>query len=57
MKKIVTSENITPSEEVEKDTNLLNDTEQPVHMICRKDLDNFQGQSTGSTGWSHLNNQ
>ena len=27
MKKIVTSEKITPSEEVEKDTNLLNDTE------------------------------
>ena len=25
-----------------------------VHTISQKDLDNFQGKSTASTGWFHL---
>ena len=53
-KKVVPSEKVTPSEEVEKDTNSLNDMEDPVHMIRAKDLDKFQGQSIGSTGWFKL---
>ena len=44
-------ENNTPSEEVEKGTNILNYMEEPVHTIFRKYLDNFQGHSTVSTGW------
>ena len=45
-KKVFTSDKITPSEEVEKGTNILNDTENPVIMIRRKDSDKFHGQST-----------
>ena len=44
------SEKFTPIEEVEKGTNILNNMEEPVHTIFRKDLDNFQGQYTGPTG-------
>ena len=43
-KKVVPSEKVTPSKEVEKVTTLLNYMEDPVHTIRRKDLDNFQGQ-------------
>ena len=45
-KKLVISEKVTPSEAVEKRTNILNDTEEPVLMIRRNYLDNFQGQYT-----------
>ena len=50
----MTSEKVTPSEEVEKGTDLLNDMEEPVVRIHIKDLDNFQGKSTGSTGWFNI---
>ena len=40
------SDKVIPSEEVEKGTNILNYMEESVHIICRKHLDNFQGQST-----------
>ena len=40
-KKLVTSEKVTPSEEVDKGTKNLVDTGKPVVMICRKDLDNL----------------
>ena len=53
-KKLFPSEKFTPSEEVEKGTNLLNNTEEPVHTICRKDLDNFQGKSTASKCWFNI---
>ena len=33
---------------------MLDDIEEPVVMICRKDLDNFQGNSTRSTRWFNL---
>ena len=56
-KKVVPSERVTPNEEVEKVTNLLNYTEDPVHTIRRKDLDNFQWQSTASTGWFNLDHE
>ena len=47
--KVAQSEKVTPSEDVEIRPNLLDDTEEPVVKIRRKDLDNFQGQSTAST--------
>ena len=31
--------------------------EEPVNTIRRKDLDKFQGQSTGSTGWLNLDHE
>ena len=40
-KKVVTSEKVTPIEEVNKVTNILNDIDDPVVHICRKDLDTF----------------
>ena len=55
--KLVPSEKVTPSEEVEKGTNILNDMEEPVATIRRKDLDNFQGKSTVSTGWFNLDHE
>ena len=51
---LVPSDNVTPSEEVQKVTNILNDIEEPVHTIRRKYLDNFQGKSTASTVWFNL---
>ena len=56
-KKVVLSEKVTPSEKVEKGTNLLNEMEEPVHTIHRKCWDNFQGQYTGSTGWINLDHE
>ena len=56
-KKLVPGENLTPSEEVERGTNILNAMEQPVYMIRRKDLDNFQGQSKVPTGWFNLDHE
>ena len=41
--KVVTSEKDTPSEKVDKVTKTLDDREEPVVKICRKDLDNFEG--------------
>ena len=52
--KVVPSQKVTPSEEVEKGTYFLNDIEDPVITILKNDLDNFQGQSTTSTGWFNL---
>ena len=51
---LMTSDKVTPIEEVEKYNNILNDMEDPVHTIGRKDLDKFQGQSTDSTGCLNL---
>ena len=56
-KKVEPSENVTPSEDVEKGTNILNDMEEPVHTILRKDLDKFQGKYTASTVWLNLYNE
>ena len=42
-KKIVTSEKVTSNEEADKGTKKLDDMEEPVVKICRKDLDNFEG--------------
>ena len=50
-KKVVTSEKVTTSEEVDKGTNILDDMEEAVVTIRGKDLDHFQGQSKGATGW------
>ena len=48
-KKVARSEKVTPSDEVEKVTKTLDDTEDPVVTIHRKNLNNFQGQSKEST--------
>ena len=55
--KLEPSEKVTPSEEVKKVTNILNDMENSVHTIHGKYLDNFQGQSTGSTNCLNLDHE
>ena len=44
-KKILTSEKVTTSEEVDKDAKKLIYMKEAVVTICWKDLDNFEGQS------------
>ena len=56
-KKVVPSKTVTPSEEVGKVTNILNDMEEPVITIRRKDFHTFQGNSTVSPGWSNLDHE
>ena len=56
-KQLILSEKVTPSEEVEKGTNILNNVEEPVLMTHEKYLDNFQGKYTASTGWFNLDNE
>ena len=53
----MTRENVTPIEEVDKVTNILNDIEEPVVPIRRKGLDNFGGHSKGSTGWFNIDHE
>ena len=53
-KTLLTTEKVTTSEEVEKDTKKLDDMKEAVVPIHRKDLDNFEGQSKGSPGWFNL---
>ena len=53
-KKVAPREKFRPSEEVEKGTKILDDIEEPAVTIRKNNLDNFQGQSTGSTGWLNL---
>ena len=56
-KKIVTRENVKKSEEVGKGTNILDDMKEAVVKIRRNNLDNFEGQSKGSTGWFNLDHE
>ena len=56
-KKLSPSEKVTTSEEVEKVNKTLIDIEDPVVTIRRNNLDNFQGKSTGSTGWFDLDRE
>ena len=46
-KKSLTTEKVTKSEEFDKGTKPLYDMKEAVFIICRKDLDNFEGQSKG----------
>ena len=39
--KVEPNDKVTPSEEVQKGTNISNDMKEPVHKIRRKDLDQF----------------
>ena len=55
--KVAPSEKVTPSEDVKKGTNLLDHMEETVVTIRRKDSDNFQGQSTSSTGCFNLDHE
>ena len=49
------SENKSPIDDVDKGTNELADTKNPVVTIHRKGLDKFEGKSKRSTGWFKLN--
>ena len=49
--KLLTTEKVTTSEEVDKGTKQLDNTKEAVLMIHRKDLDKFEGKYKGSTGW------
>ena len=53
-KKIVTSEKVTTSEEVDKVTKILDDMKEAGVKIHRKDLDNFEGKYKGSKGWFNI---
>ena len=53
-KKVVTSEKVTPSEEVDKGNKNLDDMKESGVTIRRKDLDKFESHSIGSTGWFNL---
>ena len=55
--KMVTNEKVTPSEEVDKDNKRLDDMEEAVVIMCRKDLNKFYGKSIGSTGWFNLDHK
>ena len=52
--KVVTSEKVTPSEEVDKGAKNLYDMKDSVVPIRRKDLDNFNGEYIISTGWFNV---
>ena len=56
-KRVVTSEKLTTSEEVNKGIKNLYDKKESVVTICRKYLDKFEGQSKGSTGWFNIDNE
>ena len=53
----MTSEKVTTSEEVDKGTKNLDYMKNAVVTICRENLDNFEGQSKGSTGWFTLDHE
>ena len=53
-KKLAPSENVTPGEEIEKRPKILDDIGEPVFTIRSNNLNNFQGNSTRSTGWLYL---
>ena len=50
----MTSEKFTTSEEVDKGTKILDDMRESVVPIRREYLDNFWGESKGSTGWLNI---
>ena len=56
-KKVVKSEKVTPSEEVDKGTKHLDYMIEAVVKIHREYLDNFEGQSIGSTDWFNPDNE
>ena len=53
----MTSEKVTPSEDVEKGTKHLYAMKYSVVTILRKYLDNFEEKSVGSTGWLNLDHE
>ena len=52
--KVAPSEKVIPSEEFDQVTKTLDDIKYPVVTIRRKNFDNFQGHSIGSTGWFNI---
>ena len=55
--KLLTAEKVTTSEEVDKDTGKFYGIKDAVVTIHRKDSNNFEGQSKGSTGWFNLDHE
>ena len=53
----MTTEKVTTGEEVDKVTKNLDDMKEAVVMIRRKDLDNFEGLSKGSTGRFNIDHE
>ena len=53
----MTTEKVTTSDEVGKGTKKLNDMKEAVVTIRRKDLDKFEGQYKGSTGWFNIDHE
>ena len=45
------------TKDVEKGTDELEDNKEAVVTIRRKDLDKFEGQSEGSTGWFNIDSE
>ena len=56
-KTLLTSEKVTTSEEVEKDTKNLDNMKEAVVTIRMKDLDKFEVQYKGSKGWINLDHE
>ena len=53
----MTSEKVTPSEEVDKGTKILDGIKEVVVTIRKKYLDHFEWHSVGSTGWFNINHE
>ena len=53
-KTLLTYKKVTTSEQVDKGTTHLGGIKEAVVTILKEDLDNFQGQSKGSTDWFNL---
>ena len=53
----MTTEKVTTNDEVDKGKKKLDDMKEAVVTIRRKNLDNFESQSKGSTGWFNLDNE
>ena len=56
-RKILTTEKVTTSEEVEKVTEKLEDMKEAVVTICRKDSNKFEGHFKVSTGLFNLDHE
>ena len=51
------TENITTNKDVDRGTEKLENMKEAVVKICRKDSDNFEGQSKGYTGWFNIDHE
>ena len=56
-KKLLATEKVTTSEEVDKGDKILDDMKDAVFAIHGTDSDKFEGQSKGSTGWFNIDHE